>query len=302
MKFGDNLKLIRKMRKVSQEELADKLGVSRQSVSKWETGENYPSMQNIVCLCSIFKCKMNDLVHEDFEDLDFMDEEIKMNVVKLNEKEQKNIKVLSKILFMIGRIGKILTRVGIGFVVVAMIFIALFIHSVDVKDDQLVVNGDIIKITELNDGVRLSTVKNEHIIISDLSSKDVENIKNAYKTYNKTVLVILIELGLVVLIAFLTFVSKSLNRMEQLFINIHDGDTPFTLENVDHMKKMAIYMIIAIILSSIGSTIINVAISRDEVFEFNLFNITEIIFIYAMSLVFEYGYRIQKDSKGKMYN
>ena len=90
--------------------------------------------------------------------------------------------------------------------------------------------------------------------------------------------------------------------MEQLFLNIHDGDTPFTLENVDHMKKMAIYMIIAIILSSIGSTIINVAISRDEVFEFNLFNITEIIFIYAMSLVFEYGYRIQKDSKGKMYN
>ncbi len=38
MKFGDNLKIVRKMRKISQEELADKLGVSRQSVSKWETG------------------------------------------------------------------------------------------------------------------------------------------------------------------------------------------------------------------------------------------------------------------------
>ena len=50
MKFGDNLKLIRKSRKISQEELAEKLGVSRQSLSKWETGENYPSMQNIMCL------------------------------------------------------------------------------------------------------------------------------------------------------------------------------------------------------------------------------------------------------------
>ena len=55
MKFGDNLKNIRKSKKISQEDLADKLGVSRQSISKWETGENYPSMQNIVCLCSIFK-------------------------------------------------------------------------------------------------------------------------------------------------------------------------------------------------------------------------------------------------------
>lgn len=44
MKFGENLKLIRKSMKISQEELADKLGVSRQSVSKWETVENYPSI------------------------------------------------------------------------------------------------------------------------------------------------------------------------------------------------------------------------------------------------------------------
>ena len=66
MKFGDNLKNIRKQRKISQEELAEKLGISRQSISKWETGENYPSMQNIMCLCTIFKCKVNDLVHEDY--------------------------------------------------------------------------------------------------------------------------------------------------------------------------------------------------------------------------------------------
>ncbi len=38
MKFGDNLKKIRVFKKLSQEELAEKLGVSRQSVSKWETG------------------------------------------------------------------------------------------------------------------------------------------------------------------------------------------------------------------------------------------------------------------------
>ena len=42
MKFGDNLKKIRIYKKLSQEALAEKVNVSRQSVSKWETGDAYP--------------------------------------------------------------------------------------------------------------------------------------------------------------------------------------------------------------------------------------------------------------------
>ena len=84
MKFGDNLKLIRKSKKMSQEELAEKVNVSRQSVSKWETGEAYPEMNNILELCKIFNCKINDLVHEDMSDISSLDEEIVMKVAKLN--------------------------------------------------------------------------------------------------------------------------------------------------------------------------------------------------------------------------
>ena len=48
MKFADNLKRIRKSKNISQEELAERVGVSRQSVSKWETSEAYPEMNNIL--------------------------------------------------------------------------------------------------------------------------------------------------------------------------------------------------------------------------------------------------------------
>lgn len=41
MKFGENLKNLRKAKKLSQEELAEKMRVSRQSVSKWETGLSF---------------------------------------------------------------------------------------------------------------------------------------------------------------------------------------------------------------------------------------------------------------------
>lgn len=70
MKFGDNLKKIRKLKKLSQEELAEKLNVSRQSVSKWETGDAYPEMNNLLELCKIFHCKINDLVNDYITDME----------------------------------------------------------------------------------------------------------------------------------------------------------------------------------------------------------------------------------------
>ena len=301
MKFGDNLKQIRKSKKISQEDLADKLGVSRQSVSKWETGENYPSMQNIVCLCDIFKCKMNDLVHESFEDIDFMDKEIKMSVVKLNEKEQNRMKVLSKILYLIGRIGKIVCRVGIGFIIAAMVLLPIVLSKIEVKDDTLVADGNVVRILESVDGVKI-TVNNDHIILSDLTKENVVTLKESLTRFNKTVLIALYELTFAVLIGFVVVVIQLLKHLEKLFVNINEGETPFTLENVSHIKKMSYFMIAAIIVSSIGGTLLSIVTSTEVNIDFNLFNVGEIIFLYAMAYIFEYGYKIQMDSKGVMYN
>ena len=301
MKFGDNLKQIRKSKKISQEDLADKLGVSRQSVSKWETGENYPSMQNIVCLCDIFKCKMNDLVHESFEDIDFMDKEIKMSVVKLNEKEQNRMKVLSKILYLIGRIGKIVCRVGIGFIIAAMVLLPIVLSKIEVKDDTLVADGNVVRILESVDGVKI-TVNNDHIILSDLTKENVTTLKESLTRFNKPVLITLYELSFVVLIGFVVVVIQLLKHLEKLFVNINEGETPFTLENVSHIKKMSYFMIAAIIVSSIGGTLLSIVTSSEVNIDFNLFNVGEIIFLYAMAYIFEYGYKIQMDSKGVMYN
>ena len=301
MKFGDNLKQIRKSKKISQEDLADKLGVSRQSVSKWETGENYPSMQNIVCLCDIFKCKMNDLVHESFEDIDFMDKEIKMSVVKLNEKEQNRMKVLSKILYLIGRIGKIVCRVGIGFIIAAMVLLPIVLSKIEVKDDTLVADGNVVRILESVDGVKI-TVNNDHIILSDLTKENVVTLKESLTRFNKPVLISLYELTFAVLIGFVVVVIQLLKHLEKLFVNINEGETPFTLENVSHIKKMSYFMIAAIIVSSIGGTLLSIVTSTEVNIDFNLFNVGEIIFLYAMAYIFEYGYKIQMDSKGIMYN
>lgn len=65
MKFCDKLARQRKNNNLSQEQLADRLGVSRQAVSKWESGQSYPDMEKIIQLCKILNCSLDELIDDD---------------------------------------------------------------------------------------------------------------------------------------------------------------------------------------------------------------------------------------------
>ena len=62
MKFKDKLKKQRALANLSQETLAEKLQVSRQTISKWENGSSLPSTKHIFTLTEIFNCSINDLI------------------------------------------------------------------------------------------------------------------------------------------------------------------------------------------------------------------------------------------------
>lgn len=70
MNLGENLQILRKSKGMSQEELAEKLDVSRQAVSKWETGETSPETEKIILICDIFNCSMDTLVKGKITDSD----------------------------------------------------------------------------------------------------------------------------------------------------------------------------------------------------------------------------------------
>lgn len=67
MIFGEKLKTERNKKGWSQEELAEKLFVSRQSVSKWENGQNYPSIEIIIKLSDLFELTIDELLRSDEE-------------------------------------------------------------------------------------------------------------------------------------------------------------------------------------------------------------------------------------------
>ena len=80
MKFGDKLIQLRKKSGMNQEELAEKLGVSRQSVSKWESNNAYPETDKIVQICNIFNCSMDDLINDNITDINEIQRKDKSNV------------------------------------------------------------------------------------------------------------------------------------------------------------------------------------------------------------------------------
>lgn len=78
MNFSERLKKEREKRGWSQIDLAEKIHVSRQAVSKWETGKNYPSIEVIINLSDLFGITIDELLRSD--------EELKEKVIQDSKK------------------------------------------------------------------------------------------------------------------------------------------------------------------------------------------------------------------------
>jgi len=67
MGFSENLQYLRKKHQLTQEQLAERLDVSRQSVSKWESGAAYPEIEKLLAMCEMFSCTMDELLRQDVQ-------------------------------------------------------------------------------------------------------------------------------------------------------------------------------------------------------------------------------------------
>ena len=66
--FRENLIQMRKMRQMTQEDLAEKVGVTRQSVAKWESGESVPDLNKCKALAEVFGVSLDDLANYESEE------------------------------------------------------------------------------------------------------------------------------------------------------------------------------------------------------------------------------------------
>ena len=110
IKVANRLVELRKKNGYSQEQLAFKLGVSRQAVSKWERAEASPDTDNLICLAKLYNVSLDDLLDTDQSIDDIVmenkqseedkEEEEKNNEIKINGDDNSEIKVTSNGVFI----------------------------------------------------------------------------------------------------------------------------------------------------------------------------------------------------------
>lgn len=119
MKFSEKLVRLRKNNHYSQEQLADLLDVSRQAVSKWESGQTYPEMDKLLSMCKIFKCSLDDLTNDEISEDDILKKkrgnvsDIVYEMLEIISKtftmvRNMNVKQICQCLFELGILGLVL--------------------------------------------------------------------------------------------------------------------------------------------------------------------------------------------------
>lgn len=93
MEFHNKLYQLRKQKGLSQEELANRLNVSRQTVSKWEVGDSTPDMEKLVAISDLFEISLDKLVKGE-ETVYGGDVSTKLELVnELKEKAKQGVKI-----------------------------------------------------------------------------------------------------------------------------------------------------------------------------------------------------------------
>lgn len=85
MELKDKLQLLRKQNGYSQEQLSDKLGIARQTLSKWETGQTVPELGNLISLSNLYGITIDRIVKEDDECNISLSKNVSMDINKIIE-------------------------------------------------------------------------------------------------------------------------------------------------------------------------------------------------------------------------
>ena len=125
MEFEKKLFELRKQKGISQEELADKLNISRQTLSKWELGNSTPDMEKLILLSDYFDISLDELVFGN--KLETYKETLKEGITIANVLDEKILTVENKQKTKKGfKIVLIIISIFLGIDVLSMVIYFLF--------------------------------------------------------------------------------------------------------------------------------------------------------------------------------
>lgn len=222
----------------------------------------------------------------------------------MKKENQKTLKVLSKILEVITIIGKVCSIIAIPCIALVMVCTPYFINNINVDNKKIefkVFDQNVVLMEEGKNNTNLK-VKVDNELVSTTEEGQIINIINeALKNTSKSTIIICTEITLTFLVAAIIFSIIVMNYAIKLFKNIGNKETPFIEENVSYLRKMAKFMIVVAVLEILSNVIVQAISGYDIGSSFNTYSVLEILVLFILSYIFEYGCELQKDSKKTIY-
>jgi len=161
MELGKQIKECRQVAKLSQEELAERVYVSRQTISNWENDKSYPDVHSLVLLSEIFQISLDKLIKGD---IDRMKEEIKKEeVTKLNR--YGTILTVLFVVMLVSVVPLVHWLGNLGFIPWGVIFVVTMYFALKVekikKDNDIQTYKEIVAFAE---GKRLDEIQKQREI------------------------------------------------------------------------------------------------------------------------------------------
>ena len=106
MTLGEKIITLRKTQKLSQGDLAEKLNVSRQSVSKWETDASVPELNKLIMISNLFNVSLDELVKSD---VDSSAKQTERHTDVYHNNQYNTHKIIGILMLFVGILGIILS-------------------------------------------------------------------------------------------------------------------------------------------------------------------------------------------------
>lgn len=211
-----------------------------------------------------------------------------------DERASKNMHILSKIIYIVTKIVSIFCYIGLAGLFLCLVVIPIVFGHIDTKNSTLKV-GDKTYTYKLTKD-KLTIYDGSDKVVSEKVNIDVdlqEIISKHPSSYYLGVFESMIGIAAICVI----FVILLLRHVAKFFKNISKDETPFTSDNIDHLKQMAKYLLIMVLFSTISYGIVNAVAGLDLNMRINFTEILYALIIICMAYVFCYGYDLEHPKK-----
>ena len=221
----------------------------------------------------------------------------KKETVLLDDKSQKNLKVLSKVLYILAKIGRIFLMICVPFIFLAMVAIPFLMKHLEI-------NGNIIKFYDATvivneDSVTFKLGNSDYVSNEDY--KDLKPIANFISNNTKGDILVVSEVSLFFIAIILVVTIYLLMYIERLFKNIHEKNTPFNDENTDYIRRIGFVMCISLVVRFVFELMMSIFFPDFVSESYSSFGLFEILIVFALYYIFRYATKMQKETNYKIY-